>query len=308
VRRFLGLIIILACLALLVHDAAAWRMSTLRRLFDEEDLNRALRYAACKGRLERVKLLLAKGARIDAPDMDGCTPLFSRWPHIVQLLLDHGACPTTGLKGTGTMPLHLAAREGRERVAELLIAGKAPLNAEDRAGWTPLDYSITNNTSRCADVIRRNGGRSGIGEKNADLYRLLLQSDTATVRKAIESGADVAVRDCYGRTPLLMAAYLGRKDLVDLFLSKGADVNAADHTGRTALHWAADNRDGKCVQLLIAHGANINARTRTRRETPLDLVLRSRRPAFTPEARAVPDLLRKHGGKTSKELDKEAGK
>ena len=63
------------------------------------------------------------------------------------------------------------------------------------------------------------------------------------------------------------------------------------------LHTAAAWGHKEIVELLIAKGADVNA-TDMYRRTPLDMVIGLRRAATI-------DLLRKHGGKTRRELKAE---
>ena len=49
------------------------------------------------------------------------------------------------------------------------------------------------------------------------------------------------------------------------------------------------------VELLIANGANVNGKTDDDGYTPLDLAIKNKR-------EKIVDLLRKHGGKTAKEM------
>jgi ankyrin repeat protein len=67
----------------------------------------------------------------------------------------------------------------------------------------------------------------------------------------------------------------------------------ATHNGSTALHRAVTNRNRKLIQYLIDNGANVNARVESG-GTPLDWCGGDKRTS---------DILRKHSGKTSNELD-----
>jgi len=98
-----------------------------------------------------------------------------------------------------------------------------------------------------------------------------------------------------GTTILHAAVYSGNEEIVELLIAKGLDVNAKDYgTEITPLHKATLEGHTYVVELLIAKGANVNAKDRHHR-TPLDCVRRSEHPD-------IAALLRKHGGKTRKEL------
>ena len=56
-------------------------------------------------------------------------------------------------------------------------------------------------------------------------------------------------------SPLLVAAYKGHEDVVQLLLDRGAKPNLADHMGHTPLHWAASHGHKGVVQLLLERGA-----------------------------------------------------
>ena len=78
-------------------------------------------------------------------------------------------------------------------------------------------------------------------------------------------------------------------------LAAGTDVNAKGKNGWTPLHRAAIYGRKEIVELLIAKGAEVNAKDNRLRKTPLDVAIMRKHPE-------IPDLLRKHGGKTGEEL------
>ena len=94
-----------------------------------------------------------------------------------------------------------------------------------------------------------------------------------------------------GRTPLHFALFGGHVEIAELLIASGADANANTYITGTSLHWAAAERKKEIVELLIEKGADVNAKDQ-KGKTPLDT-------AYGQTA----DLLRKHGAKTSEELD-----
>jgi len=56
----------------------------------------------------------------------------------------------------GDTPLHLAAREGHKDLAELLLAGKATINAKNKDGETPLHEAA----ARHAESVRISGSNN----------------------------------------------------------------------------------------------------------------------------------------------------
>jgi len=80
--------------------------------------------------------------------------------------------------------------------------------------------------------------------------------------------ADVNAKDDGGRTPLYGAALVGDINIMELLLANGADVNVKDSGGETPLHAAAGNDHPDMVKLLLANKVDFTARD-NRGNTPL---------------------------------------
>ncbi len=152
-----------------------------------------------------------------------------------------------------------------------------------------------------------------------DLHKAVKDGDADRVRELLDAGADVNVResskDRLQYTPLHWAAYLGDREIAEILISRGADLDAEDPDYSTPLYLAAEEGHPKVVEFLISKGAEVNVKSSRSGHTPLH------RAAWGPVARrfgkhaetfgADPEqdykkivaLLRKHGGKTGKELD-----
>ena len=90
------------------------------------------------------------------------------------------------------------------------------------------------------------------------------------VKQAVADGADVDSKNAEGQTPLCRAVQYGKKDVIKLLIEEGADVNARMNFGDTALDYAN-----------VSGGLGMSYEVQ----------------------KEVVDLLRKHGAKTSEELD-----
>ena len=97
---------------------------------------------------------------------------------------------------------------------------------------------------------------------------------------------------------LIEAIEKGDIEAVKQHLADGADVNAKEgEWGYTPLHSAVAEGHKEVAELLIANGADVNSMLKFG-STPLDLAISFKVPELA-------DLLRKHGGKTKKELKAE---
>lgn len=207
----------------------------------------ALRSAAWGGHCEAVCLLLDAGADVNGCDSEGRTALrAAAWgghEEIVLTLLDYGA-QVNKADSKGCTPLIAAAYMGHYETVEILLDHDAEVDKADKDGRTAL--------SVVALCVPTAAGIKGFGE----VAGLLL-----------ERGADPGHRDHDGMTPLLLAAYEGHEDVVELLLEAGADVDeTAGPDGSvsaaaavTPLLAAAAMGHMKTVSKLLFWGADVDA-------------------------------------------------
>lgn len=184
--------------------------------------------AVNKGDIERLKLLISKGADVNIRDQKDMTPLHlaasNGHTDIAAILIDKGANVNARIDEYCVTPLHVAAVWGKTAVAELLLAKGADVNAQTKRGETALEFAIRND--------------------HLDVFELLLSN-----------GANIEARNSWGQTPLCYAVWYGQLKMVKLLLKKGAYIDARDCSDYTPLHLAVTNRNQDMVELLLANGA-----------------------------------------------------
>ena len=126
------------------------------------------------------------------------------------------------------------------------------------------------------------------------LHRAAEEGDIEAVKKHLAAGANKNVRAGKWRdSPLHRAAFWGYTEVVELLIKNEVDVNAKDKYGCTPLHDAAEYSHLEIAEMLINRAPDMNALDNNG-DTPLDLANGE-----------TADLIRKHGGKTGKELKAE---
>lgn len=90
------------------------------------------------------------------------------------------------------------------------------------------------------------------------IFAAVRNNDIKSVTRMLDKGYNANTSYWDGESPLLMAVYLGRTEIVELLVSRGADPFGQHHhdpmtTGiwQTLLHVAAANGHGKIVDLLL---------------------------------------------------------
>jgi len=94
------------------------------------------------------------------------------------------------------------------------------------------------------------------------------------IKKAVEQGGDVNVKDYRDFTPIHIAAFHGPTEVVEYLIDKGADVNSRSNSESTPLHSAIAADNFEIAKILIQKGADVNAKTNSG-NTPLHETSRS---------------------------------
>jgi hypothetical protein len=152
--------------------------------------------AAAKGDQELVKVLLKKGADVNAKDTKGMTPLvyavLGGYERIVKTLLDGGA-DVNAIANDGRRALYVAVARGDLGIVRLLIKSNADVNVKDGHGSTVLHTAAVWNRQEIAEMlIKADADVSAIdeeGNSTLDLARRWGSERTARLLRA--SGAKI---------------------------------------------------------------------------------------------------------------------
>lgn len=221
------------------------------------------------GDVELVRLMLHRGASVEARCVDHITPLMHAVIHghlaILNLLLSKGAQIDT--KTAGWTALHRAADLVNISMATLLLTNGADIESRSPKDFLPKKHSLARLGSDLDDFEEVDASEADIGW--TALLRAATNGQEIMVRLLIEKGADIEARSPNNGTPLICAAECNLEAIVEFLLKSGANVDAEDDFGWKPFHWVMVNRGGEAVaQMLLTHGADMNARC-TYRKSPL---------------------------------------
>ena len=226
----------------------------------------ALQVAACAGRLDLVKLLVAHGAAIDETAQWGYPAIFhaDQQPEVLAWFLGEGAAhpamqgdPTYGLG----IDVNSAARFGwTDIVARHLSRDPLSVHRRGVVGETPLHWSAHNNHVAVVELLLAAG--AAIEADEVGLYggkplHWAAEHAPECVALLLAAGADPNSRnlmpsEMLGYTPLIMCARQRNDcdECIRLLLAGGADPSLVSADGQTALRLAEELGHSKVAAAL----------------------------------------------------------
>lgn len=253
-------------------------------LLQTDDRGRSLlHHAVLSNNLKLVIYLLNKSLDVDGTDRYAISPIIVAASHprlieVLTLLIERGAT-LEHHTNNGATALTIALQNGNADGAALLISEGASLFTVDGL-HTPLTLvhhaihkfpeqsgpfrqlqTIMLDKGAHVDVITNKSGWTPLFQAAA---RQQDQSMLAHMSLLIQLGADINTVDRNGRTPLLVAASMGRVSAMRLLISNYADVDHVDRHGWTALMLAIYYNHQKAVKFLLENGCDVNLVTEQR--------------------------------------------
>jgi ankyrin repeat protein len=227
---------------------------------------RPLECAIRQGMIEEARLMVEKGADIDAQHCAALSAAIrTKEAEFVRYLLDKGASLVDKERNPRT-PAFVAdaIKHGNREIAVMLIKAGADVNTPGIS--SPLCSAAELGDKELVGILIEAGADPAIVVKNrlSPLAGAVAGGNREIVEMFLDLGADVngapGDSDDTGKrtTPLIVAAWHKNTELAELLIMKGADVNYG--SGWNALFAALAADDTKMIELLVKHGANLEAK------------------------------------------------
>lgn len=292
----------------------------------------ALHIAVRSNKIDIIEYLLKHGAKLDAEDNDGRTPLIYTAVvnniHAMEYLIKRGAdinkCDTEKVP-----PLIFAIYKKNIDAVKFLLEKGAKVNVFTTKHATPLKYAVVVQDFPIVKLLLKHGAVVDAPDKNGTTPLMLAcnKGNIEIIECLIAHGADLHAKNVAGSTPitfvddpkvaellkqkgidldvvfragspLMIAAYNGNLKMIDYLLRHGAKVNQRDHRKSTALMLACIGGRLEAVKKLVAAGAKVNDHN-INYQTPLTAAaLANNLPIvkYLLENKANPNVMHKKGG------------
>jgi len=176
------------------------------------------------------------------------------------MLLSAGARPQARWGPKAATLLQLACARNDAATAAALLAGGAARDECDAQGGTAVHYASAAGAAALLPLLLADAGSACLNAQDkagaTPLCLAAFLGQDEAVKALLAAGADCGLRSAAGRTALHYAAQGGSADCLRLLLAAGCEVDCATGAGATALACAAQEGHCSCVEALLAAGAS----------------------------------------------------
>ncbi|XP_067676346.1 serine/threonine-protein phosphatase 6 regulatory ankyrin repeat subunit A-like [Haliotis asinina] len=152
--------------------------------------------------------------------------------------------------------LHGASMSGDlSKVNFILSQEKANIDRKDGIGRTPAMWAAAMGHMHVVELLVNKGAKLSLVDSLGlnILHAACLFGDVEVVKYVISRDCvDINGRVRCGRTPVMLAAVNGHKEIMELLVAKGANVTLTDKNGNTILHRACRGGDIEVVKYIVS--------------------------------------------------------
>ena len=205
---------------------------------------------------------------IDEPDNQGFPWIVKAaregTEELVRKLLMSGANVEASHTSTRRHALAEASIQGHQKIVDLLIEEKCPLNSSDAEGNTALHHaSRKGHLAIVRSLVKSGADINATGSDNRSALHLAMEAPYQNVvMLLIQHKANVNARDASFRTPLHIGASQGNVAMCNYLLNEGAQLDSREANSKTPLQLACEAGHYELVQLMLDQ-AKLNATNMT---------------------------------------------
>lgn len=204
----------------------------------------------------RIEYLLKRGAKIDAPNTDGLTPLMlaaqANDLSVINGFLAYGANPNAQDHDGWTAAMH-AVRSNNPKIFRLLGSHKADFNIASNDDMTALTLAVAQNKANAVVAMLDHGADPNLKLGPAQYNALMLAAKGGSLQMAqtlLQYKSKPNAKSANGITPLMIAAHGDKDMLVSLLLKAGADPKMKNAEGKSAIALAQESGAEKALKQL----------------------------------------------------------
>lgn len=147
-----------------------------------------------------------------------------------------------------------AAGAGDIGAVRLFLNGKINVDTCDERGWTPLIIAAFNGREELAQLLIECGAHVSIKDKGGytPLHWAAFKGHVGIIKQLIIKNADVNARSLRDWTPLIMAALNGHLAACSVLIASGALSGLETHDGWSALQKASLNHHEPVMKLFLS--------------------------------------------------------
>ncbi len=223
--------------------------------------NTPLIYAAQKGLLNNVKLLVTNGANVDYRNpATGLSALSAAsaegYSDMIRYLVKIGKANVNLPDLAGRTPIFYAIEHNKTDALRTLISLGANINARDNNGTTPLMRATSKNHKDCIEILLREKKTINLNERDHQgrtaLTYAVYSEDLGPAQELVAAQADLNIADNEGNTPVMAAIKAKNDRAALLFVQNGADLTQVNNSGKNVFSLTEEFLPGSSTANVLA--------------------------------------------------------
>ncbi|XP_067653192.1 ankyrin-3-like [Haliotis asinina] len=237
-------------------------------VIDEDGDN--ILHVACRGRNVKIVnyILMQNIVHINSKGDEDMTPVliaaYDGNNEAFDILVKRGA-DLSVTDEDGDNILHVACRGRNVKIVNyILMQNIVDINEENRGALTPVMIAAGTGEREIFDVLVKRGADLSVTDLNkANIlhWACVGGNDKLVNFILMQNNVDINGRTIKGMTPVMLAAYYGKREVFDILVRKRVHLSEVEFDGKNILHLACEGKNVEIVKhILMLHIVDINSR------------------------------------------------